>query len=211
MFYNTDKNDHGLPHNPFKSCVVPRPIGWITSLSRSGKLNLAPYSYFNAVADVPPMVIFSTTTKHQDGGVKDTLKNVEETKEFVVNVTAWELREAVNITSTDFDRDVNEVEMAKLTVIPSKIVRVPRVKEAPIHLECVYHQSIQLPVIDERHTNRLIIAKVVGIHIDDNILVDGKIDVTKFKPIARLGYMEYATVDNKFTMERPYLCPNIRV
>jgi flavin reductase (DIM6/NTAB) family NADH-FMN oxidoreductase RutF len=204
MFYETEINNHGLPFNPFKSCIVPRPIGWITSLDKNGILNLAPYSYFNAVTDVPPMIIFSTTTKHHDRGVKDTLKNVEETKEFVVNIATWQLREEVNITSTDFDRGISEVKMASLQTLPSKLVKPPRIYGSPIHLECVYHQSIQLPVVDDKHTNRIVVARVIGIHIDNNIIVDGKIDVTRFQPIARLGYMEYSAVDNKFTMERPY-------
>jgi flavin reductase (DIM6/NTAB) family NADH-FMN oxidoreductase RutF len=204
MFYNTDENNHGLPFNPFKSCIVPRPIGWITSLDKRGNLNLAPYSYFNAVSDVPPMIIFSTTTKHHDGAWKDTLKNVEETKEFVVNIATWDLQQEVNITSTDFDRGVNEIEMVQLSTVPSKLIKPPRIQDSPIHLECVYHQSVQLPVIDNKHTNRIVIAKVVGIHIKDEVIVDGKIDVTRFKPIARLGYMEYSVVDGKFEMERPY-------
>ena len=208
MFYDTESNNHGLPFNPFKACIVPRPIGWITSLDKAGNLNLAPYSYFNAISDVPPMIMFSTTTKHHDCGIKDTLKNVEETKEFVVNIATWNLREQVNITSTDFNRGISEVEMANLLISPSKYVKPPRVNGSPIQLECVHHQSIQLPVIDDKHTNRLAIAKVIGIHIDDSIIIDGKIDITKFKPICRLGYMEYSTIDSKFSMERPYINPN---
>ena len=106
MFYETEKNNHGLPFNPFKSCVIPRPIGWITTKDLQGRDNLAPYSYFNILCDVPPMIMFSTTTSHREGGHKDTLRNVEETKEFLVNMATWELREEVNITATDFDRDI---------------------------------------------------------------------------------------------------------
>lgn len=208
MFYDTQKNNHGLPYNPFKSCVIPRPIGWITSLDKKGILNLAPYSYFNAVSDVPPIIVFSTTTKHHDSGEKDTLKNIEENLEFVVNIATWEFREKVNITSTDFDRGVSEVNMANLETIPSIFVRPCRIKGVPIHLECIHYRSVQLPVIDNKHTNRLVIAKVVGIHIDDSIITDGKIDVNKFKPIARLGYMEYTVIENKFSMDRPYINAN---
>ena len=203
MFYDTEVNDHGLPFNPFKSCIVPRPIGWITSFNKSGILNLAPYSYFNAIADIPPMIMFSSTSKHHDGGIKDTLKNVEETKEFVVNIATWDLRDAMNMTSANFDRGISEVEMTDLETLPSSIVKPPRIKGSPIHLECVYHQSVQLPVIDDQHTNRMIIARVVGIHIEDSIIVDGKIDIAKFKPVARLGYSEYASIENKFIMKRP--------
>ncbi len=205
MFYNTEENNHGLSFNPFKSCVIPRPIGWITSLDAQGNVNLAPYSYFNAVADMPPMIVFSTTSKHHDGGIKDTLQNVEERREFVVNIATWDLRKQVNITSAEFDRGISEVAMAGLTTLPSKLVKPPRIKDAPIHLECVHYQSVQMPVIDDKHTNRLVIARVVGIHIDDAIITDERIDVTKFKPIARLGYMEYSCVEEKFVMERPHI------
>lgn len=203
MFYDTEKNNHGLPFNPFKACIVPRPIAWITSLDRNGVLNLAPYSYFNLVTDSPPMIMFSTTTKHLDQGEKDTLKNVEETKEFVVNMATWDFREAVNVTSADFDRGISEVDMAKLETLPSCLVKPPRIKGSPIQLECVYYQSVQLPVIDEKYTNRIVIAKVVGVHIDDGVIVDGKIDITRCKPIARMGYMDYLVVENKFSIERP--------
>lgn len=205
MFYCTEKNNHDLPFNPFKSCVIPRPIAWITSMDKLGNLNLAPYSYFNIVSDVPPMIMFSTTTAHHHSNEKDTLKNIEETKEFVVNIAIWELREQVNFTSADFDRQINEVEKAGLDILPSTFIKVPRIKQSPIHFECIHHQSIQLPVNDNKHTNRVVIARVVGIHIDDNIIVDGKIDVTKFKPIARLGYMEYAAIDKVFSMARPFI------
>lgn len=204
MFYETADNKHNLPFNPFKSCVIPRPIGWITSMDDQGNLNLAPYSYFNAISDVPPMVMFSATL-HPDGRVKDTLRNVENTKEFVVNIATWELREAVNISSTDFPAATNEIEIVGLETVPSKLIKPPRLKASPIHLECVYHQSIQLPVANPKISNRLVIARVVGIHIADEIIVNGKIDITRFKPIARLGYMEYAVVDSTFVMERPYL------
>lgn len=203
MFYETEKNNHGLPYNPFKSCIIPRPIGWITSIDKNGNVNLAPYSYFNAVSDIPPMVIFSTTTKHHDGRQKDTLSNVEETKEFVVNVATWNFKQAVNITSADFDHGINEAAVVNLETIPSTLVKPPRIKGSPIQLECLYHQSIQLPTVDNNHSNKIIIGKVVGIHIDDEILINGKIDVRKFNPIARLGYMEYTVVNDKFEMERP--------
>lgn len=203
MFYDTETNNHGLAFNPFKSCIIPRPIGWITSCDKDGLVNLAPYSYFNAVADVPPMIIFSSTNKHINGGEKDTLRNIEETKEFVVNIATWSLREELNLSSSDFQHDASELKITKLETLPSNFIKPPRIKNSPIHLECVYHQSIQLPVIDDQHTNRMVIGRVVGIHINDNIIVDGKIDVTRFQPIARLGYAEYSVIENKFIMDRP--------
>jgi len=209
MFYETKKNDHGLPYNPFKSCIVPRPIGWITSLNENGILNLAPYSYFNAVSDKPPMIMFAATTKHHDGGVKDTLRNAEMKGEFVVNITPYSLSEEVNITATDYDRNVSEVEQAKLEILPSNLIETPRIKGCPIHLECIYHKSIQLPLVDDKRTNRMVIATVVGIHIDDNIIENGKIDVGLFNPIARLGYMEYSKLEKEdiFELERQYTKP----
>lgn len=207
MFYETEKNNHKLPFNPFKSCIIPRPIGWITTKDLHGRDNLAPYSYFNILCDIPPMVMFSTTTNHHEGGHKDTLKNVEETKEFVINMATWELREKVNTTATDFDRGVSEILRADLKTLNSNIVKPYRIQGSPIHLECIYYQTIELPVIDERHTNKMVIGKVVGIHIDDSIIVDGKIDVAKFQPIARLGYDEYCVVEKSFRMKREYIQP----
>lgn len=202
MFYETAKNNHGLPRNPFKSCVVPRPIGWITSVDLEGNVNLAPYSYFNAVSDIPPMVMFATGNK-LEGREKDTLNNVEATKEFVVNVATWELREQMNLTSGEYPHEVNEVELVGLETVPSTLVKPPRVKHSPIHLECKYFQSIQLPVIQPGFSNRIIIGHVIGVHIDDGIITDGKVDITKLKPVARLGYMDFAVVLESFEMLRP--------
>lgn len=205
MFYETNENNHGLPFNPFKSCVIPRPIGWITTIDSQGQDNLAPYSYFNIVCDAPPMIMFSTTTNHHDGGIKDTLKNVEETKEFVVNMATWNLREAVNISATDFDRGTSEILQANLLTLKSNKVKPHRIQGSPIHLECIHHQTITLPTIDNKHTNKVVIGKVIAIHIDDAIIVDGKIDVTKIQAIARLGYDEYCVVDKIFKLKREYI------
>ncbi|TAK73140.1 MAG: flavin reductase family protein [Gammaproteobacteria bacterium] len=203
MFYETEKNNHGLPHNPFKSLIVPRPIGWISSQDTLGNINLAPYSYFNAVCDNPPMVMFSTTNSLSDGAVKDTLYNVETQGEFVVNMATYEHREAMNLSSASLSRNENEFLFAQVEMIPSTLIKPPRVKGSPIQLECIYYQSIQLPTDSPGNTNRAVIGKVIGVHIDDNVIVDGKIDVKKIKPITRLGYMEYAVIDNVFNMQRP--------
>jgi flavin reductase (DIM6/NTAB) family NADH-FMN oxidoreductase RutF len=202
MYYETRKNNHGLAHNPFKSCVIPRPIGWISSCDESGLVNLAPYSYFNAIADSPPMVMFSAT-KRSNGDQKDTLRNVERTKEFVVNIATWDLRHAVNLSSAEFEPDVSEVTAAQLSTLPSIQIKPPRIAGSPIHLECIYHQSIQLPSTEEKHQNCMVLGEVVGIHIDDSVIKEGKIDVTLFKAIARLGYMEYAAITEIFSMQRP--------
>jgi len=203
MFYETIKNNHGLPHNPFKALIVPRPIGWISSQDKAGNINLAPYSYFNALSDNPPMIMFSTTNSRLDQTIKDSLHNVEEQGEFVVNMATYELRDAVNLSSASLPRHENEFLFAQLEVLPSVLIKPPRVKGSPVHLECIYHQSIQLPTNSSGDTNRVVIGKVIGVHIDDTLLVNGKIDLSKVKPIARLGYMEYAVVDNIFTMPRP--------
>jgi flavin reductase (DIM6/NTAB) family NADH-FMN oxidoreductase RutF len=203
MFYEPEKNNHGLPHNPFKSLIIPRPIGWISSQDINGNRNLAPYSYFNALCDNPPMVMFSTTNSRSEGIIKDTLHNVETQGEFVVSMATYDLREKLNLTSAPLASDEDEIAFTGLEVLPSKLVRPPRVKGSPVHLECIYHQSIHLPVNSKGDTNRVVIGRVIGIHIDDTLITDGKIDVLKIKPIARLGYMEYAVIDNLFNMQRP--------
>lgn len=203
MFYETEKNNHGLPHNPFKSLIIPRPIGWISSQDENGNINLAPYSYFNALCDNPPMVMFSTTNSRSEGVIKDTLHNVETQGEFVVSMATYELREALNLSSAPLPRGENEFSFTQLETLSSTLVKPPRIKGSPIHLECIYHQSIQLPVNSNGDTNRVVIGRVVGVHIDDNLITNGKIDVARIKPIARLGYMEYAIIDNIFNMQRP--------
>jgi flavin reductase (DIM6/NTAB) family NADH-FMN oxidoreductase RutF len=202
MYYET-KDHHGLRHNPFKALVAPRPIGWISSLDRKGVVNLAPYSYFNAVATDPPVLIFSAGGTHSEGGLKDTVANVEATGEFVHNVATWETREAMNATSAALPRQANEFEVAGLTQIPSKLVKPPRVKESPVHMECRYLQTVELPSDTPGESNRVVFGQVVAIHIDDAIITDGMIDWSRFKQVARLGYMDYTVVDKVFSMQRP--------
>lgn len=200
MFYET-ADHHGLKRDPFKALVVPRPIGWISTLGASGQANLAPFSFFNAVASDPPVVIFSAGGPHLEGGPKDTPRNAEATGEFVCNLATWDLREAVNRTSSEVGREVDEFALAGLTAIASRLVKPPRVKESPVHLECRYLQTVVLP--SRGHDSFVVFGEVVGIHIDDSILTDGLIDWQKFKPIARLGYMDYTVVKDVFTMPRP--------
>jgi len=202
MFYET-RNHHGLKHNPFKSLVVPRPIGWVSTQDATGTVNLAPYSFFNAVASEPPTVMFASNGAHSEGSYKDSVKNVEETREFVCNIATWENREAMNATSAMVARRVDEFELSGLTPVPSKLVKPPRVKESPVHLECTYLQTVALPSDDAARPNLVVFGHVIGIHIDDHIISDGLIDMNAFKPIARLGYFDYSIVDNIFTMQRP--------
>ena len=202
MFYET-KDHHGLKHNPFKSLVVPRPIGWISSQDGNGVVNLAPYSFFNGVASEPPTVMFSSNGVHSEGSYKDSVKNVRDTGEFVCNLATWETREAMNTTSAMVARSVDEFQLSGLTPVPSRLVKPPRVKESPVHLECKYLQIVELPCDKPEQSNLVVFGQVVGIHIDDSIISDGMIDMNVFKPIARLGYFDYSVVDNVFSMRRP--------
>jgi flavin reductase (DIM6/NTAB) family NADH-FMN oxidoreductase RutF len=205
MFYET-KDPHGLSHNPFKSLVVPRPIGWISSRDSAGRVNLAPFSFFNAVAENPPVVMFSAGGRHLEGGHKDTPLNVEATGEFVFNQATWELREKVNLTSATAPREWDEFALAGLTPVPARLVDVPMVKESPVHFECRYLQTVELPAADPDYPNKVVFGRVVGIHIDDRFIEDdGLVNVGAIKPIARLGYFDYTVIETIFTMHRPVL------
>ncbi|SON55445.1 Flavin reductase like domain protein [Hartmannibacter diazotrophicus] len=198
MFYDPRENDHGLPHDPFYSLVLPRPIGWISSLSPSGVRNLAPYSFFNAFSTNPYVVGFSST------GRKDSLANIEATGAFVCNLATDALRESMNASSAVVGPEVDEFELAGLTPVASQNVPVPRVGESPAALECIHTQTI--PIADaegKRQKAFLVLGEVVGIHIDEAALKDGRVDVERIRPIARLGYQDYAVVDRVFSMKRP--------
>lgn len=202
MFYEPRKRNHGLDHDPFKACVVPRPIGWVSSVSPSGVVNLAPYSFFNAVSAVPPMVMFSSNGLGP-AGPKDSRSNCEQSKEFVVNIATWDLRAELNQTSFAYAPEVDELQSAGLTAADCKLVSAPRVSECPIALECKYWKTIELPGLDGPSHNAIILGEVVGVHIDDSLFVDNRIDIAKLKPIARLGYMDFAVIETTFTMPRP--------
>jgi len=204
VHYDPDAADHGLPRNPFKSLVVPRPIGWISSLSRAGVVNLAPYSFFNAVAEEPPMVMFAAGDRRDsNGALKDSRRNAEETGEFVVNIATSELREKMSATSASLPPEVDEMAAASLTPAPSVVVKPPRVKESPVNLECRWWKTIELPTTPPARSNAIVIGRVVRIHIAEEILTDGMVDMAKFHPIARLGYWQYTVVDNDFWMRPP--------
>ncbi|PJD91617.1 MAG: hypothetical protein CK424_06210 [Legionella sp.] len=187
MFYTLKDMPKGL----LNACVVPRPIAWISSVSKFGIPNLAPFSYFNIVCENPAMVLFSTTKAHIEGGPKDTLKNIEETGEFVINIVTLQLMEAMNLTSASLLRAVNEFDFANIDYEPSHLIHVPRVKDSPIHLECEYHDSIQLPSDSEKYVNKMVIGKVKGIHVNPSVMTDGFIDLKKMQLIARVGYGKY--------------------
>ena len=199
MFYEPDKRDKRLlPHDPFKAIVAPRPIGWITSMSAKGEINLAPYSYFNGVSSRPPMVMFSSE------GFKDSVANITETKEFVCSLATWDLREQMNITSAMLPRGVNEMEVAGLKAAPSKLVKPPRVAASPCAMECKVVQIVPLNDLAGRPLDRhVVIGQVVGIYIDERFIKNGLLDSAAMKPIARGGYHDYSVLDESFTMVRP--------
>ncbi len=199
MHYDPRLRNHNLKHDPFTALVVPRPIGWITTLSPTGVVNLAPYSFFNAVAANPPFVMFASA------GPKHSQRNAEATGEFVTNLTTWELREEMNITSADVGAEVSEPELAKLAMAPSVVVKPPRVARTPVAFECKYVKSVGLPGPDGKpHPFSIVIGEVVSIFIDDSAIVNGRVDLSGARPIARLGYLdEYAVVDAVFRMKRP--------
>lgn len=198
MFYDARRNDHGLPHDPFKAIVTPRPIGWITSISAAGELNLAPYSFFNGVASRPPIVMFSSE------GRKDSLAFIEETGEFVCNLATWDLRDAMNATSAPLPRGSSEMAHAGLDAAPSRLVKPPRVAASPCALECKLLQIVQLSDIEGRGLdNHVVFGQVIGVHIDDRYIRNGLLDSAAMKPIARCGYHEYAVMESTFSMRRP--------
>ncbi len=198
MFYEPGKRDPRLRHDPFKAIVAPRPIGWITSMSAAGEINLAPYSFFNGVCSRPNLVMFSSE------GHKDSVAFIEETREFVCNLATWDLRDAMNTTSAPFERGVNEMERAGLSPAPSRLVRPPRVAASPCALECRLLQVVAMRDVDGRDLDtHVVFGQVVGVHIDDRFIRDGLLDTAAMKPIARCGYHNYAVVESQFELERP--------
>jgi len=213
MFYETDKNDHGLPYNPFKSTVVPRPIGWISTLDREGNTNLAPFSQFNNIGYDPAYVMFSAGGDIRKVGRKDSTVNAIEGGEFVCNMATWSLREEVRKTASAFPSGVDEAQKAGLQMLPSKLVGPQRVARSPVHLECITHNAITLPGNAARNIMTVVIGKVVGVHIDDDALTpDGKIDIRKIKPLCRMGYLDYSFIASTFemTVDGPYSEENLR-
>ncbi|KAH8660112.1 hypothetical protein BX600DRAFT_467260 [Xylariales sp. PMI_506] len=203
MYYQPGITPHGLPRDPFKACVVPRPIGWISTNSEKGGPNLAPYSQFNNLTFDPPYVMFSAN-QTGFGERKDTVINTEQTGKFCWNLATWDLREAVNITAEQTAYGVDEFERAGLTKEESVVIKgVPMVKESPVKFECEYHSTVRLPGNPPMGTVDVIIGKVVAVHISDDVLTDGLLDIRKTQPIARCGYYEYAVVRETFEMIIP--------
>jgi flavin reductase (DIM6/NTAB) family NADH-FMN oxidoreductase RutF len=199
MFYAPSEG-HGLPHNPFNAIVAPRPIGWISTRGPDGSENLAPYSFFNAIAYTPPQVMFASTSRKPDRPRgKDTLSNIDETGVFCVNVVEFAMREAMNETSGAWPRETDEFDHAGIMRAPCTTIPCSRVANAPAALECRLTEIVTLRGPD----NFMVLGEVVGVHIREDCLVDGKFDVTRFGMLSRLGYRDYAVVDRVFSLNRP--------
>lgn len=197
MFYEV-ATGHGLPHDPFKALVAPRPIGWVSTIAANGAVNLAPYSFFNAISSHPPMVILSSE------GRKDSVVFMEETREFVCNIATMDLAQEMNMTSAPLPRGLSEFTHAGLSMAESRLVKAPRVAAARAALECRLVSISEVFDLDGRGIDRwLIIGQVVGVHIEDRFLVNGLVDTAAMQPIARCGYADYAVVDRVFSIKRP--------
>jgi flavin reductase (DIM6/NTAB) family NADH-FMN oxidoreductase RutF len=199
MFYRPE-DGHGLPHNPFNAIVTPRPIGWIATRGADGSENLAPYSFFNAVAYVPPQVMFASTSAKPDrDGTKDSVANIRETGVFCVNIVEYAMRDAMNLTSGPWPREVDEFEKAGVAREECRTIPCSRVANAPASLECRLTQIVQLP----GEANFVVFGEVTGVHLRDDCVKDGVFDVLSFNPLTRMGYRDYSVIREKFALKRP--------
>jgi flavin reductase (DIM6/NTAB) family NADH-FMN oxidoreductase RutF len=204
IFYEPDRRDRDLlPHDPFKALVAPRPIGWVSTIGASGDVNLAPYSFFNAIGEGPPMLAFSSS------GRKDSATFAGEVAEFVWNLATWDLREAMNQTSATLARGDSEFEHAGLEMAPSRLVAPPRVAVSPCAMECKVVHAVELPDVDGNPASQfLVVGQVIGVHLDERFVSGGIVDTAALRPIARCGYLgEYTVVDELFEMLRPGTAP----
>jgi flavin reductase (DIM6/NTAB) family NADH-FMN oxidoreductase RutF len=199
MFYEP-KDGHGLPHNPFNAIVTPRPIGWVSTRGTDGTDNLAPYSFFNAVAYEPPQVMFASTSAKPDrGDTKDSVANIRDTGVFAINIVSFALRDAMNATSGPWGREVDEFEHAGLDKAACDTINCARVAASPATLECKLTQIVQLPGV----ANFAVFGEVTGVHMRDDCMTDGLFDIRTFSPLSRLGYRDYAMVADPFSLNRP--------
>jgi len=207
MIVSTADLPHGELYGILLNSVAPRPIAWVSTMSASGALNLAPFSFFNAVCVDPPLLAFAPGLRQPKqrqagkGEAKDTLRNIRETREFVVNIVTYELAEAMNLTSGEYEASVNEFEVAKVTPQPSAIVRPPRVAESPVSFECKLHQILDFS--PRPTSSSLVIGQVISIHINDAHIKDGKLDRNSLDLIGRMGGMQYTRTTQRFEMARP--------
>jgi flavin reductase (DIM6/NTAB) family NADH-FMN oxidoreductase RutF len=207
MIVSPSDLSHSELYGLLLNSVAPRPIAWVSTLSAAGALNLAPFSFFNCVCVDPPLLAFapghrpSKQAEARHGEAKDTLRNVRETREFVVNIVTYELREAMNLTSGEYDASVDEFELAKVTPEPSKIVRPPRVAESPVSFECKLHQILDFSPAPT--SSSLVIGQIVSIHISDAHLKEGRLDRNSLDLIGRMGGIQYTRTTHRFEMVRP--------
>lgn len=200
MFYEPETRDRAaLPHDPFKAIVAPRPIGWISTRALDGRVNLAPYSFFNGFCSRPPIVGFSS-----DGGYKDSATFARESGEFVANLATSALRDAMNATSAPLPRGESEFAHAGLTMAPCRLVAAPRVMESPASLECKVVEVVEIRDRTGGFSGAvLILGEVVGVHIDEGHIADGRFDIERAQSLARCGYQDYAVVERVFSLARP--------
>jgi flavin reductase (DIM6/NTAB) family NADH-FMN oxidoreductase RutF len=207
MIVSPSDLQHSELYGILLNSVAPRPIAWVSTFSASGQPNLAPFSFFNAVCIDPPLLAFAPGLRQSKqpevshGEAKDTLRNVRETKEFVVNIVTYELAEAMNLTSGEYDASVNEFELAKVTPQPSKIVRPPRLAESPVSFECKLHQILDFSTAPT--SSSLVIGEIVSIHMNDAHLKEGKLDRNSLDLIGRMGGIQYTRTTQRFEMIRP--------
>ena len=199
MFFEPHLRDRNvMRHDPFKALIAPRPVGWVSTMDKDGRVNLAPYSFFNAFSSEPPIIGFCSE------GAKDSLTFARESGEFVWNMATWDLRNQMSETSAPLDRGSSEFTHAGLETAPSNLVRPPRVKASPAHLECKVVDIFQLRDVTGAHISRfLVMGQAIGIHIDDNYIENGLVQITKMKPISRCGYQDYTVLDKVFAIKRP--------
>ncbi|MCU4653957.1 flavin reductase family protein [Roseibacterium sp. SDUM158016] len=199
MFYRP-QDGHGLPHNPFNAIVTPRPIGWISTRGADGSENLAPYSFFNAVAYVPPQVMFASTSAKEDrGDTKDSVANIRETGVFCVNIVEYAMKDAMNLTSGPWPKETDEFELAGIERAACETIPCSRVAGAPANLECRMTQIVKL----EGEANFAVFGEVIGVHMRDDCVIDGVFDVLRFNPLTRMGYRDYSVIREKFSLNRP--------
>ncbi|HLX80748.1 MAG TPA: flavin reductase family protein [Burkholderiales bacterium] len=199
IFFEPDQRDRTLfPWDPFKGVVVPRPIGWISSMNKAGRVNLAPYSFFNGVLSHPRIVSFCSETE------KDAAAFAIESGEFAWSMATWNLREKMNATSAGLPRGQSEFAHAGIATAPCRLVRAPRVADSPAAMECKMTQVVRVLDVDGRETGGVVVyGQVIGMHIDERFMKNGRFDLGAVRPIARCGYDEYAVVDGVFSMKRP--------
>jgi len=201
MFYEPKKG-HTFSIDPYKSLIFPRPIGWISTISKNGIPNLAPYSYFNAIADDPPQVMFSEEAPIANNKYKDSLTNILSTKEFVVNFATSKTCKQMTLSSIDAPSDVDEFKFTKLKKRKSKKVTAPSVAESPVNLECKLLKTLKLKSNSKKY-GTVVIGEVIGIFINNKFIKKGRVDSTAMRYVARLGYSEYTTISSQFRMHHP--------